>query len=124
MIDLKKLAETLVSLSIKDINNLSNILKEEYGIDQNISYTNQVHSTVEEPNNKKEKQFFNVIVKSHGTSKLSCIKVIKEITGLGLKESKDIVDNLPKTIKENIKQEEAISIKNKLEEVGAEVELN
>lgn len=125
MINIKSIAETLVSLSVKDLNNLSTILKEEYGIEQNLYDTHKGTYNMEEQTEKKNDKstLVNVIMKSHGKSKLATIKKIKEITGLGLKESKELVDSLPKIIKENIYKEEANKIKTKLEQVGAEVEL-
>ena len=108
MADVKVLAEELVNLTVKEVNELAAILKEEYGI---------------EPAAAAEKTSFDVVLKTAGQAKLQVVKAVKEITGLGLKEAKDIVDGAPKTVKEGVSKEEAESIKAALEEAGAEVEV-
>ena len=108
MADVKVLAEELVNLTVKEVNELAAILKEEYGI---------------EPAAAAEKTSFDVVLKAAGQAKLQVVKAVKEITGLGLKEAKDIVDGAPKTVKEGVSKEEAESIKAALEEAGAEVEV-
>ncbi|XMD31789.1 MAG: 50S ribosomal protein L7/L12 [Candidatus Karelsulcia muelleri] len=119
MTDLKKLAEKLVNLTVKEVTELSTILKENYGI-----MAPPTTSSEETKESKQEKKTFNVILKSSGQSKLAVVKLIKEVTGKGLKESKDLVDSAPTIIKESLKKEEAESLKNKFENIGAEIELN
>ena len=125
MADLKSIAESLVNLTVKEVNELAQILKDEYGIEPQASAPVAVAVSNNEggASTGAEKSSFNVVLKSAGQSKLAVIKVVKEITGLGLKEAKDIVDGAPKTIKENVAKAEAEDIKNKLTEAGAEVEL-
>ena len=124
MADLKAIAESLVNLTVKEVNELAQILKDEYGIEPQASV-----SVVAASNNEgdasagAEKSAFNVILKNAGQAKLAVIKVVKDITGLGLKEAKDLVDGAPKAIKENVSKAEAEDIKNKLAEAGAEIEL-
>ena len=108
MADIKKLAEELVNLTVKEVNELANVLKEEYGI---------------EPAAAAEKTSFDVILANAGQAKLQVVKAVKDITGLGLKEAKDLVDGAPKAIKEGVSKEEAEQIKSQLEEAGAEVEV-
>ncbi|ADM89899.1 50S ribosomal protein L7/L12 [Candidatus Karelsulcia muelleri CARI] len=124
MTDLKKLANKLVNLTVKEVNELSNLLKKDYGL-----VSNKISSEEQITNNKNletkvEKTTFNVILKSSGPSKLAVVKLIKEITGKGLKESKELVDSVPKTIKESLNKEEAELLKKKFEYIGAEIELN
>ena len=125
MADLKSIAESLVNLTVKEVNELAQILKDEYGIEPQASAPVAVAVSNNEggASTGAEKSSFNVVLKSAGQSKLAVIKVVKEITGLGLKEAKDLVDGAPKTIKENVAKAEAEDIKNKLTEAGAEVEL-
>ena len=124
MVELKAIAESLVNLTVKEVNELAQILKDEYGIEPQASV-----SVVAASNNEgdasagAEKSAFNVILKNAGQAKLAVIKVVKDITGLGLKEAKDLVDGAPKAIKENVSKAEAEDIKNKLAEAGAEIEL-
>jgi len=128
MADIKKIAEELVNLSVKDVSELANILKDEYGIEPAAAATVAVAGgaaggdaggdAVEEKTN------FNITLKSAGASKLAVVKLVKEITGLGLKDAKDMVDGAPKAIKEGVPKEEAESAKKQLEEAGAEVELS
>ncbi|XMD99390.1 MAG: 50S ribosomal protein L7/L12 [Candidatus Karelsulcia muelleri] len=122
MTDLKKLAEKLVNLTVKEVTELSTILKENYGI--MATPTTSSEETKLSLESKQEKKTFNVIIKSSGQSKLAVVKLIKEVTGKGLKESKDLVDSAPTIIKESLKKEEAESLKNKFENIGAEIELN
>ncbi len=122
MTDLKKLADKLVNLTVKEVTELSTILKENYGI--MATPTTSSEETKLSLESKQEKKTFNVIIKSSGQSKLAVVKLIKEVTGKGLKESKDLVDSAPTIIKESLKKEEAESLKNKFENIGAEIELN
>ena len=114
MADLKKFAEELVNLTVKEANELATILKEEYGIAAAPAAGGAA---------AEEKSSFDVILKAAGGAKLQVVKIVKEITGLGLKEAKDLVDAAPKAVKEGVSKEEAESIKSQLEEGGAEVEL-
>jgi len=124
MADLKALAEELVNLSVKDVKALADILKEEYGIEPAAAAVavaapaaGGAAAVVEEQSE------FDVILKSAGAAKLQIVKVVKDLTGLGLKEAKDIVDGAPKAVKEKVSKDEAEKIKAQLEEAGAEVEL-
>jgi large subunit ribosomal protein L7/L12 len=124
MADLKAFAEQLVNLTVKEVNELAEILKSEYGIEPAaatvaVSAGGPVASAEE----KEEKTSFNVILKSAGANKLAIVKAVKELTGLGLKEAKDIVDSAPAPIKEGATKDEAEGLKKSLEEAGAEVEL-
>lgn len=120
--NLNKLAETLVNLKVVEVNDLAKILKDKYGIDPSSLAVSSGYKE-EIIDKSKEKTSFDVILKAVGNAKLSVVKRVKEIIGLGLKESKDLVDNVPKHIKKGISKEEAESLKKQLEEVGAEVEL-
>ena len=125
MADLKKFAEDLVNLSVKDVTELANILKEEYGIEPAaaavaVSAGPAVAGGGEAAEEKTE---FDVILKEAGASKLKVVKAVKELTGLGLKDAKDIVDSAPKAVKEAVGKDEAEGIKKSLEEAGAVVEL-
>lgn len=125
MADLKVLAEQLVNLTVKEVNELSQILKDEYGIEPAaapVAITTSAPGSAES-SAPAEKTQFDVILKSAGGAKLQVVKLVKELTGLSLKEAKDLVDAAPKAIKEGTNKEEAESIKAKLEEAGAEVEL-
>lgn len=124
MIDLKVLAEQLVNLTVKQSNELADILKKDYGIEPAaaapvVMAAGPTVSAEAVP----EKLEFDIILKSAGASKLAVVKAVKEITGLGLKEAKGLVDGAPGVLKEKVLKEEAESIKRKLEETGAEVEL-
>ncbi len=125
MKDLNSFAEQLVSLSVKEVHELEKILREEYGIQPALAAP--VVATGEVSSNgageAEEKTSFDVILKSAGASKIPVIKLVKEVTGLGLKEAKELVDKAPSPIKEGLPKEEAASLKGKLEEVGAEIEL-
>jgi large subunit ribosomal protein L7/L12 len=124
MADLKKFAEELVNLSVKEVNELAKILKEEYGIEPAAAAVAVAAAPAAGGDAAAaEKTQFDVILKSAGGAKLQVVKVVKEMTGLGLKEAKDLVDGAPKAVKENVSKEEAESIKAQLEEAGAEVEV-
>ncbi|WP_185859758.1 50S ribosomal protein L7/L12 [Blattabacterium cuenoti] len=120
---IKKLAEQLVNLTVQQVNELSNLLKNEYGIEPSNTFMVDSSKKKEESSEKEEKNIFNLILKSSGNSKLSVVKLVKEITGKGLKESKELVDNVPNVIKESIDKKEAEELKKRLEEIGAEIEL-
>ncbi len=125
MADLKKFAEELVNLSVKEVNELAKILKEEYGIEPAaaaVAVAGPAVAGAEAPA-AVEKTTFDVILNNAGGQKLQIVKLVKDITALGLKEAKALVDAAPGPIKEGISKEEAESIKNKLVEAGAEVEL-
>ena len=124
MADIKDLAEQLVNLTVKEVNELAGILKDEYGIEPAAAPVAVAAGPAGGGEAAAEEQTeFTVIIKSAGASKLQVVKVVKELTGLGLKEAKEIVDAAPKEIKENVSKEEAEALKSKLEEAGAEVEL-
>lgn len=125
MADIKAFAEQLVNLTVKEVNELAQILKSDYGIEPAAAAV-----AVAAPAGgggggaaAEEKTSFDVILKDGGAQKLGVVKVVKEITGLGLKEAKDLVDGAPKPIKEGVSKDEAESIKAKLEEAGASIEL-
>ncbi len=122
MADLKKFAEELVNLTVKEVNELAEILKDEYGIEPAAAAV-AVAGPVAEGAGEEEKTSFDVILKAPGGAKLQIVKLVKELTGLGLKEAKGVVDSAPTAIKEGITKEEAESLKTQLEEAGAEVEL-
>jgi len=129
MADIKKIAEELVNLSVKDVSELANILKDEYGIEPAAAATVAVAGgaaggAAAGADAAEEKTNFDITLKSAGASKLAVVKLVKEITGLGLKDAKDMVDGAPKAIKEGVPKEEAESAKKQLEEAGAEVELS
>tara|TARA_B100000886_G_scaffold330815_1_gene281644 strand:+ start:2458 stop:2841 length:384 start_codon:yes stop_codon:yes gene_type:complete len=127
MADIKKIAEELVNLSVKDVSELANILKDEYGIEPAaaaVAVAGVSGGADAGADAAEEKTSFNITLKSAGASKLAVVKLVKEITGLGLKDAKDMVDGAPKAIKEGVPKEEAESAKKQLEEAGAEVELN
>ncbi|MBP3419115.1 MAG: 50S ribosomal protein L7/L12 [Marinifilaceae bacterium] len=123
MADLKKLAEELVNLTVKDVKELADILKEEYGIEPAAAAAVAVAAPAAGEAAVAEQTEFDVILKSAGAAKLAVVKAVKEATGLGLKEAKEIVDGAPKTVKEKVSKEEANQLKAQLEEAGAEVEL-
>ncbi len=125
MADLKALAEQLVNLTIKEANELAKILEEEYGIKPAAAAVAVAASPAggDSAAAAEEKTEFDVILKAAGGNKIAVIKEVRAITGLGLKEAKDLVDNAPKPIKEGVSKEEAEQIKAKLEEAGAEVEI-
>lgn len=123
MADLKALAEQLVNLTVKEVNELADILKEEYGIEPAAAAVVAGPVAGGEESGAEEQTEFDVILKSPGGAKLQIVKLVKELTGLGLKEAKGLVDSAPKEVKQGISKEEAESLKAKLEEAGAEVEL-
>ena len=122
MSDLKNLAETLVNLTVKDVNELAAILKDEYGIEPAAAAV-VVSGGAGGGEAAEEKTEFDVILKSAGASKLAIVKLVKDLTGAGLKEAKDMVDGAPAPIKQGISKDEAEALKKQLEEAGAEVEL-
>ena len=123
MADLKEIAETLVNLTVKDVNELANILKEEYGIEPAAAAVAVAAGGGGEAAAAEEKTEFDVILKSAGGSKLAVVKLVKELTGLGLKEAKELVDGAPDPLKEGVAKDEAEGLKSALEEAGAEVEI-
>lgn len=125
MADLKVFAEQLVNLSVKEVNELAEILKEEYGIEPASAAPVVVAGAANSNGTEgaEEKNSFDVILESAGASKLAVVKLVKEMTGLGLKEAKELVDGAPKPLKEGAPKDEAESLKSKLEEAGAEVTL-
>ena len=125
MADLKKLADELVNLTVKDVNELATILKDDHGIEPAAAAVAVAAGGAAggDAEAAEEKTEFDVILKAAGASKLAVVKLVKELTGLGLKEAKDIVDSAPKAVKEGISKDEAEGIKKSLEEAGAEVEL-
>ena len=124
MAELKEFAEQLVNLSVKEVNELANILKEEYGIEPAAAAV-AVASPADGGGEtaSEEQSEFDVILTAAGGSKLAVVKLVKELTGLGLKEAKGIVDSAPKAVKEGVTKDEAEALKTQLEEAGAEVEL-
>ena len=124
MADLKKLAEELVNLTVKDVKELTDILKEEYGIEPAAAAVAVAGPAASgEGVAAEEKTEFDVILKAPGGAKLQIVKLVKELTGLGLKEAKELVDSAPKEVKQGVPKDEAEALKTKLEEEGAEVEL-
>lgn len=126
MADLKSFAEQLVNLSVKDVNELAKILKEEYGIEPAaaaVAVAGPAAGGGAGAPAAEEKTSFNVILKAAGAGKLNVVKIVKDLTGLGLKEAKDLVDGAPKPIKEGVDKATADDIANKLKEAGAEVEI-
>jgi len=125
MADLKALAEQLVNLSVKEVKELADILKSEYGIEPAAAAVAVAGPAAEggAADAAAEQTEFDVILKSAGSSKLAVVKLVKELTGLGLKDAKGLVDSAPKAIKEKVSKEEAESLKTQLVEAGAEVEL-
>jgi len=124
MADLKKFAEELVNLSVKEVNELAKILKEEYGIEPAAAAVAvAAPAAAGDAKAAEEKTSFDVILKSAGAQKLQIVKLVKDITGLGLKEAKAVVDAAPGPVKEGVSKEEAEAIKGQLVEAGAEVEL-
>ncbi len=123
MADLKDFAEQLVNLSVKDVNELATILKDEYGIEPAAAAVAVSGPAAGGGDAAEEKSEFDVILKAAGQSKLAVVKLVKELTGLGLKEAKGIVDSAPAPIKEGVSKDEAEGLKKSLEEAGAEVEL-
>jgi large subunit ribosomal protein L7/L12 len=125
MADIKQIAETLVNLTVKEVNELATILKDEYGIEPAAAAPVMVAGGAAAGGGEAaaEKTEFDVILKSGGANKLAVVKLVKELTGNGLKESKDLVDGAPATLKEGVSKDEAEGLKKSLEEAGAEVEI-
>ncbi|MGB5189132.1 50S ribosomal protein L7/L12 [Robiginitalea sp.] len=126
MADLKEFAEQLVNLTVKEVNELADILKEEYGIEPAaaaVAVASGAAAGADGGEAAEEQTEFDVILKAAGGSKLAVVKLVKELTGLGLKDAKEIVDSAPKAVKEGVSKDEAEGIKTSLEEAGAEVEL-
>jgi len=121
MADLKQFAEQLVNLTVKEVNELATILKDEYGIEPAAAAV--VVSGGGEVAAEEAQTEFTVVLKEAGASKLAVVKLVKELTGLGLKEAKDVVDGAPSNVKEGVSKEEAEGLKKSLEEAGAVVEL-
>ena len=123
MADLKAFAEQLVNLSVKEVNELAQILKEEYGIEPAAAAVAVAAPAAAGAAAEEEKSSFDVVLKSAGASKLAIVKLVKELTGLGLKEAKELVDGAPSVVKEGLAKADAEGLKKQLEEAGAEVEL-
>jgi large subunit ribosomal protein L7/L12 len=123
MADLKAFAEQLVNLTVKEVNELAQILKDEYGIEPAAAAVAVAGPAAAEEAGPVEQTQFDVILKAPGGAKLQIVKLVKELTGLGLKEAKELVDSAPKALKEGVSKEEAESLKAQLEDAGAEVEL-
>ena len=124
MADLKEFAEQLVNLTVKEVNQLADILKEEYGIEPAAAAVAVAGPAAGGGGEAaEEKTEFDVILKAAGGSKLAVVKLVKELTGQGLKEAKELVDNAPSPLKEGVSKDEAEGLKKSLEEAGAEVEL-
>jgi len=126
MADLKAFAEQLVSLTVKEVNELAGILKDEYGIEPAAAAPVMVaggSAGAGAADAPEEKTSFDVILKSAGGAKLQVVKLVKDLTGLGLKEAKELVDGAPKPLKEGVTKDEAEGLKKQLEEAGAEVEV-
>ncbi|SDM07348.1 large subunit ribosomal protein L7/L12 [Catalinimonas alkaloidigena] len=124
MADLKSIAEQLVNLTVKEVNELATILKDDYGIEPAAAaavVAGPAAAATEEA--AAEKTSFDVVLKAAGASKLAVVKLVKELTGLGLKEAKELVDSAPKPLKEGVAKDEADALKKQLEEAGAEVEV-
>ena len=125
MADLKQLAEALVNLTVKEVNELAGILKDEYGIEPAaaaVAVAGPAAGGSEEAAPAEQTEF-DVILKAAGQAKLGVVKLVKELTGLGLKEAKELVDAAPKAVKEKVSKDEAEALKSQLEEAGAEVEV-
>ncbi|MFK7787015.1 MAG: 50S ribosomal protein L7/L12 [Crocinitomicaceae bacterium] len=124
MADLKEMAEALVNLTVKDVNELANILKDEYGIEPAAAAVAVAPGGAGGGGEAAEEQTeFDVVLKAAGGSKLAVVKLVKELTGAGLKEAKEMVDSAPATLKEGVSKDEAEGLKSSLEEAGAEVEI-
>ena len=123
MADLKDFAEQLVNLTVKEVNELAGILKDEYGIEPAAAGVAVAGPAAGGDDSADEQTEFDVILKAAGSSKLAVVKLVKELTGLGLKEAKGIVDSAPAPIKEGVSKDEAEGLQKSLEEAGAEVEL-
>ncbi len=123
MANLKEFAEQLVNLTVKEVSELADILKEEYGIEPAAAAVAVAGPAGGDAAVEEEQTEFDVIIKAAGGSKLAVVKLVKELTGLGLKEAKGVVDSAPAPVKEGVSKDEAEALKSSLEEAGAEVEL-
>lgn len=123
MADLKSFAEQLVNLTVKEVNELAQILKDEYGIEPAAAAAAVAGPAADAAPAAEEKTTFDVILKEAGGSKLAVVKLVKDLTGLGLKEAKDLVDGAPKELKAGVAKDEAEALKKQLEEAGAVVEI-
>ena len=123
MADLKEFAEQLVNLTVKEVNELATILKDEYGIEPAAAAVAMAGPAAGGGEAAEEKTEFTVVLKAAGASKLAVVKLVKELTGLGLKEAKGLVDSAPANVKEAVSKDEAEGLKTSLEEAGAEVEV-
>lgn len=123
MADIKAIAEELVNLTVKEVNELANVLKEEYGIEPAAAAVAVAAPAAVGAAAAEEKTAFDVVLKSAGAAKLQVVKAVKEACGLGLKEAKELVDGAPSKLKEGVAKEEAEALKKTLEEAGAEVEI-
>ena len=123
MADIKAIAEDLVNLTVKEVNELANVLKEEYGIEPAAAAVAVAAPAAAGAAAAEEKTAFDVVLKSAGAAKLQVVKAVKEACGLGLKEAKELVDGAPSKLKEGVAKEEAEALKKALEEAGAEVEI-
>jgi len=123
MADLKAFAEQLVNLTVKEVNELAQILKDEYGIEPAAAAVAVAGPAADAAPVAEEKTTFDVILKEAGGSKLAVVKLVKDLTGLGLKEAKDLVDGAPKELKTGVSKDEATALKTQLEEAGAVVEI-
>ncbi len=123
MADLKAFAEQLVNLTVKEVNELAKILKDEYGIEPAAAAVAVAGPAAAAAEQVEEKTEFDEILKSAGASKLAVVKLVKELTSLGLKEAKELVDSAPPPVKEGISKDEAEGLKKSLEEAGAEIEI-
>ncbi len=123
MADVKALAESLVGLTVKEVQELADFMKTEYGIEPAAATVVAAAGAGEGAAAVEEKTAFNVILKSAGASKLNVVKIVKDLTGLGLKEAKDLVDGAPKPLKEGVSKAEAEEIAAKLKEAGADIEI-
>ena len=123
MADIKALAEQLVALTVKDVQELANVLKSDYGIEPAAAAVVMSGGGGDAPAAAAEKTSFTVVLKNAGASKLNVVKTVKDLTGLGLKEAKELVDGAPKNVKEGVSKGEAEDIASKLKEAGAEVEI-
>ena len=123
MADLKEFAEQLVNLTVKEVNELATILKDEYGIEPAAAAVASAGPAAGGEESAEEQTEFTVVLKAAGASKLAVVKLVKELTGLGLKEAKGLVDSAPANVKEAVSKDEAEGLKTSLEEAGAEVEV-
>jgi large subunit ribosomal protein L7/L12 len=123
MADLKAFAEQLVNLTVKEVNELAQILKDEYGIEPAAAAVAVAGPAADAAPAAEEKTTFDVILKEAGGAKLAVVKLVKDLTGLGLKEAKDLVDGAPKELKTGVAKDEAEALKKQLEEAGAVVEI-